>query len=487
MGRLFAVGINFTAQVLIVRHLSTTDYGALAYALAVVAFLQVFTTLRLGEASTRFVSIYHEKHDYDKVFGTILLMLSMMGLAGLGLIAAFFALPDPLLYVMIDDQQPIDLLSIMIFLAPVGALDSLLIGLFATFARPRAIFFRKHILGPGLKLIVVLLLIVWQRNVIFLAYGYLVASALGVLIYGGLFIRLLQRQGLFQHVHFKTLQMPVKAVCTFTLPLLTSTLFPIAMKAVNVFLLGYFHDMSQVAFFLVVLPAAELSTTMVMRSFALLYMPTAARLFAKEDYVSMQHLYWQTTVWMAVVAFPLFAVTFAMAQPFTTLVYGARYEQSAIILALLSLGCYVRVAFGFNERTLQVVGQVRCIVLINIVAAVTAIIANVLLIPPYGALGAATGTASVMIIHTLLRQAGLHWALGFNLFNRQCLSFYLLIAGSILGLFLMQSSGATSIPIALPLAVLLSLFVLILSKNKLQITETFPELLRLPFMRLIAG
>ncbi|MEK7730205.1 MAG: hypothetical protein AAB354_17485, partial [candidate division KSB1 bacterium] len=49
-GRMLSVGINFAAQVLLVRHLSTTDFGAWAYALSVVAFCQGFAVLGLDRA-----------------------------------------------------------------------------------------------------------------------------------------------------------------------------------------------------------------------------------------------------------------------------------------------------------------------------------------------------------------------------------------------------------------------------------------------------
>ena len=56
-GRFVSVGINFAAQVLVVRYLSTQNYGAWAYALAVVALGQSFATFGLDRATTRFVPI----------------------------------------------------------------------------------------------------------------------------------------------------------------------------------------------------------------------------------------------------------------------------------------------------------------------------------------------------------------------------------------------------------------------------------------------
>jgi O-antigen/teichoic acid export membrane protein len=256
------------------------------------------------------------------------------------------------------------------------------------------------------------------------------------------------------------------------------------MNSVDVWLLGYFHSTTEVAFFRVVVPAADMNT-LVMMSFSLLFTPAAARLFARGDYSGINRLYWQTAVWMAVLTFPIFTMTFSMAQPLTVFLYGTRYEQSGIIVALLSLGYYFNVALGFNGLTIRVLGKTRYIVIINVLAAVTNLVVNLLLIPPYGALGAAIGTSGTMIVHNIFKQTGLRLASGLSIFDRDYLPFYLLIAGSALGLFLIQLFSASSIYVAVPLAGIVSLFVFAMSKKYLHVAETFPELLKLPLLQMI--
>jgi O-antigen/teichoic acid export membrane protein len=64
VGRFLSMGINFSGQVLMVRYLATAEYGALAYALAAVAFFQPFATLGLHDAVSRFVPIYQENREH---------------------------------------------------------------------------------------------------------------------------------------------------------------------------------------------------------------------------------------------------------------------------------------------------------------------------------------------------------------------------------------------------------------------------------------
>jgi O-antigen/teichoic acid export membrane protein len=152
---------------------------------------------------------------------------------------------------------------------------------------------------------------------------------------------------------------------------------------------------------------------------------------------------------------------------------------------MLSLGYYFNVALGFNGLTVKVLGKLRYTVVINLVAAAINIGLLLLLIPRYGAIGAAIGTTATMIVHNMLKQAGLRLASGLSIFDAQYRSFYILIAASSVGLFGIQQLISTSLKVAGPLAALVSILVLGVARKKLHVSETFPELLKIPGMRLI--
>ena len=410
-GRLLSTVINFASQVLIVRYLTTTDYGSWAYGLSVVAFFHGLSTLGLRRGITRFIPIYHENDERAKLLGTIVLVLFTIVITGVVIIGGAYIAPDLLANLVSGDGEPIGLVLIMVFMIPVQALDGLLIALFASFGSTRSIFVRKYILGPGLKLLVVLLLISFQTSVAFLAYGYISASMIGIMIYGYLFVRVLQKDGTMKGMNFSNIEIPAKEIFAFTIPLMTSDLVNIFMHSADTLLLGYFHDTTQVGAYRAILPASHFNK-IVMTSFSLLYMPLAARLFAKKDFSAINDLYWKTAIWMSVLSFPIFALTFSMAKPLTLALFGERYAESWIFLSLLSFGYYFNCILGFNGLTLKVLGKIKYVVIINFVAAAVNITLALILIPKYGALGAAIGTTAAMIIHNILKQSGLRMAAG---------------------------------------------------------------------------
>ena len=122
-----------------------------------------------------------------------------------------------------------------------------------------------------------------------------------------------------------------------------------------------------VASYRVIQPAAALNL-IVLQSFTLLFTPAASRLFARGDQQGVKDLYWQTAAWVAVASFPIFALTFSLAEPLTVALYQERYASSAVYLAIIAIGRYFDAALGFNGLTVRVFGNVRAVVIVNLVA-----------------------------------------------------------------------------------------------------------------------
>jgi O-antigen/teichoic acid export membrane protein len=123
-------------------------------------------------------------------------------------------------------------------------------------------------------------------------------------------------------------------------------------------------------------------------------------------------------------------------------------------------------------------------VILNIVTPIIIVVFNLLLIPRYGAIGAAVATSAALILQNLLRQFSLWLASGgISFFEKRLASFFLVLGASAMGLYLIQLFTPNNIFVALALALTVSTFVLWLVKKHLKIADIFPELLRFPIAR----
>ena len=482
LGRLISVALNFGVQVLTVRYLTKSDYGAFAYALNLVSIGASLSLFSLDKAVSRFLPIYEEKKQSPPLFGAILLtFIAIVGL-GLAMIVLVFAFQGLLTEKLVDDPLAIKVLLILIVLAPLQALDSWFQSLFAVFARVRAIFFRRYILGPGLKLASVLVVMAISGDVYHLAVGYLIGGLLGLLTYGTMLNAVVQNRPIFREFDRKTLRFPVRDIFGFSGPLMYSAMIFLLRNNLTIMLLAYFHSTTSVAEFRAVVPVARLNE-MVLQSFTFLYMPMAARLFARNDKEGINHLYWQTAVWISIMSFPLFAASFALAKPVTILLFGERYADSSVILALLALGYYFNAALGFNADTLRVYGRIKYIVIIDFIVMVAAVVLNLIFISQWGAVGAAVSTAAILIVHNILNHTGLLLGTSIRLFDWHYLRTYATIIVGAAGLLIVQALFSPPIYVGLPLTGLVSLAIVLLNRSVLDVADTFPELLKIPLVK----
>lgn len=477
-GRLISLGTHFLTQILIVRYLSKTDFGIFAYGLTLVAMAEGIATIGMDKAVPRFLPIFQERDDYPKVFGTMLLAVSSVLVMGLAVVLICAGLQGS------GGGTERTVILIMLVLGPIMALDTLLLSAFAVFSRAKSIFWRKYVVAPALQLSAIVLVMLGDAGVEQLAAGYVAAGALGLVVYTGLLLHQLRADGILARFERRALDFPVRELYGFALPLVAVDLMFVVQNTANIVMLKHFGSAVDVADYRVILPAAKLNM-IVMTSFTILFTPLAARLYARGDREGIRDLYWRTAAWMAVFSFPVFALTSVSSEPLTTTLFGQRYESSAVILSLLSIGYYFNAALGFNGLTLRVFGLVRYSVIIAVLALVANVVLNLLLIPPYGAVGAGIGTAATLVIHNLLKQAGLRKGTGISVFDPHHLRVYLIVIAAALGLLAVQLTLHTGFVVDIVLVGIVSTVILLLTRESLRVGDTFPELLRVPLLRRI--
>ena len=485
-GQVFALGAAFATQVLIVRYLSKTGYGIFAYALSVVAVVQTILTFGLNRSITRVVPIFHERGERVRASGAIALALTIIVAFGTSLTLVFLGLRGLLGDFLIDNRVAETVLVTLIVLAPIQALDDLMMNLFAIFNRVRSIFFRTYVLAPSLRLVAALVVIAVGGNVKTLAGAFVAAGAAGLLIYGTVLVRTLQSEHLLARIPSIS-DLPVRPLMAIALPLFMADLAYVVMTSGDAIILGHYRGATEVAAFKAVQPVARLNE-IVFASFLMLFTPLAARLFARGDHNSIGDLYWQTAAWIAVISFPIFAATFALAHPVTVALFGDRYAASGTYLAILAVGFYVQAAFGFNGTTIMVYGRTVYIVALSLLAVGTNLALNLVLIPRYGALGAAIGTATALAVFNVAKQLGLWLVTGITPFDLKYGRVYATIAAGVGTLALLQRGLSLSLYPSLALVLLASLAILGANRRILRVGATFPELARLPLAgRLFGG
>lgn len=482
-GRLASMASNLAIQVLVVRALARADYGLFAYATSVVTVLATIVTFGLDRGLARFVVVFEEEGDLPRLWGTIVMQAGTI--LGLGAAAAVVAIGFQgwVGGSVVHDPRLAQLLAVMVLLAPLQALDSAAASLFAAFGRSKAIFLRRYVLTPVLRLVVAGLVLWTGGGVMALGAGYVVVGAIGVAVYGSMLTRTLHQRGLLADRSARSragIRLPLREIGAFTVPLLLSDAMFVVLNTSDVAILARTHGAEAVAGYRAVLPLAHLNQV-VMNSFALLAGPLMARMWARDDRAGLATAYWRTATWVAVLTFPIVAVTVGLADPVVATLFGSRYEGSGTYLAILAAAFYANAALGFNGVTVKMVGRVWLVAGTAGAALVGNLLLNAWLIPAHGPLGAAWGTAATVVGYNLLKHLALRRATGVELLPARYRSVYgtiaaaslAILAGAVLDLPLVPAAGVAAVAAAA---------VLWVGRRELAVDAMFPELLRVPLL-----
>ncbi|NOT30727.1 MAG: oligosaccharide flippase family protein, partial [Planctomycetes bacterium] len=484
VGRLIAVIVNFAVVVLAVRYLSKVDYGALGWAQSIAGTGASLVLLGLNRGVSRFTAIHHEREEYGPMFGTMALALGTV--TGLGIVVALAALGlRDLLEHHVSSDLSVGLLMVLIALVPLDALDALFETLMAVFAKVRAIFFRRYVLAPLLKLVAVLLVMAFQGSVTMLAMAYVVAGLIGITLYVLMLWRVLAEQGLLAHLRSQRLVLPVRTLFGFSLPVMSTDLIQNLEVTMVVVLLERFRDTAAVAEFKVALGVSVLCL-LVFQNSKILFKPYASRLYARGDDAGLGDLYWRSAAWITIVSFPVFAVCVFLGEPLMVRLYDHDYTGAGVLLAILATGKYVNAALGMNTYTLQVHARVWLIVSINVATLVVGLGLCLLLIPRHGVLGGAIATSAAVVFRNAMNQAALARTTSIGFFPRQAQQLYGSVLAGVAVLAVVRLAS-DSLFVLVPAVAIVSALLPRINRRYLDIANTFPELARVPLVGRFLG
>jgi O-antigen/teichoic acid export membrane protein len=144
------------------------------------------------------------------------------------------------------------------------------------------------------------------------------------------------------------------------------------------------------------------------------FLPAATSLVARGERRAFHELYVDVSKLVFVFAMPLVCALIAFPSVWLRMLFGAGFPASPAVVRVLLIGYVANLAFGLNSSALVASGSRRPLALAHAVAFAMMVVLALALIPPFGAIGAASATsASYVVLNVvvgvaLLRVSGVH-------------------------------------------------------------------------------
>jgi O-antigen/teichoic acid export membrane protein len=394
-----------------VRLLGTASYGAFAFALATAAIFAGIGRMGLEPAVARSVAILQSTGDRPRIERVARGAFTLVALTGLAGAVATFAVIE-LASLRLDGGTKLALsgfLGIVLYGSNATAVGAALAR-----ASGRVVLMELSLQVPmvGRLAAVALLAALHIADLRWLAGGYALAAAAGVAVSWRV-----TRVVLRTTRGFLPGFAAARRMLSSSLPFAVTGLATIVISRFDVVVLGLTGTRTDVGTYEPTLKVVEQTLLLVPLLFIAQYLPTATRVFAREDDVGFRELYVGISKVVFAMAFPAVMIFAAFPETILHALYGAGFPASRLPVWLLLPGFVVNLAFGLNSSALAAVGDWKRLARTGAVTTAAMVVLAVALVPAFGATGAASATSATYVILNLVVAVELMRAAGVQPFR----------------------------------------------------------------------
>lgn len=374
-GDLTVAAIGFLISVTVIRVLGPTAYGSLALSIAVMAATVQILDLGIRTSAVRYISLYL-KTDIDKAQIMLSLVFGLRLITGLTVFGTGFVLAEPLAIIFFNKPGLINLLR----LAFVGVLGSLLYDFILTDLQAQQWFKKLASLTVTLTLtkalIIISLVLLNTVNLLNVMTVYIFIPFLGFLM-GCLLIRwdFIKAKG----NHRESFDVLFK----FSKWIMISYILAAMYNRAEIFLLGHFKEIASVGIYAAA-HTLTLPITLVCSSLTKTLLPKVTGL----DAISKLNEYFYMAAKMLILLGILILPYYFLA-PYMVLLIGNKYTSSIPIFRILFFHALIMGLVGPIVIIFYSLNKPHIMTYINCLQFCLTFSVNYLVIPVFGALGAA--------------------------------------------------------------------------------------------------
>lgn len=395
-GIIFRFGSRFVIGILLARLLGAEQLGLYNLALTAATVSAGLALLGLASAMVRYVSFFASRRDTAGLWGALQIGLALPAivsvLAGVGL----FALAGPIAERLFHEPRLTSLLRLASLIVPFLTLSDIIAAATRGFKKMQYTVVAQNVSQPIIRLILIVVLAIIGLNVAraLAAFGLAVVIVFVLLLYFLNKLFSLKRP-------LRTARRDIREMLSFSLPVYLSDLISTFGANVQTVLLGTLNTVTSVGIFAAV-TQVNLIGGMFHRSIVTASMPIVSEIYSQGERDQMGRFYQTMTKWTFTVNLPLFLILLLFPAPILS-IFGGSFVGGVTALVVLAWRNLVNVGTGICGVLLDMSGNTSLKLVNSIVTVALTLGLNILLIPRWGLVGAATASLAAAIIVNLLR------------------------------------------------------------------------------------
>ena len=391
-GKMFTNVIRLVTAFLLARFLGAEQYGMYQLSLNVITLVAGVVLLGFDRALTRFMAISVARQEDSKTWGILQLGIGIPLLLSVLTNTGLFLLAYPIAEQIFQDVRMAPLLQIVSIFASFSAVSDVLIGAVRGFKNMQYPVIAKFVVQPVIKLVLVVILAIWGLQV----WHAVLIFGIGELVTAVMLVYFLNRLFSLQRP-LNTAQRDLREMVAYAIPDWLAGLLTTFRINIQALLIGTLGTIAGVGIFAVADQLNKLGHDFY-TSINTSADPYIAELHDGGKSKELGQLYQTATKWSLTVNLPFF-LTFMLFPGQILSIFGESFVGGATALMILAWANLVDVGTGMCGTILSMTGHTKLKLVNNIVSISLSVGLNVLLIPRFGIVGAAT---SALLVYTAL-------------------------------------------------------------------------------------
>jgi len=386
---LFIGLINYLLRIVFARNLTLEEYGLFYAVFALVSFFAPFRDLGLGESTLFFINKYVVKSDKKRIKASIVIGILPQLILGIVIAAILFLLKGYLVKNYFKNPLADPIMTILIILFAFETIRPTLIYLFLAYQKVALSKLNDLICSLSILIVSIILFSFSSSSKTTVpAIAYLIGSVVAIVIFGIIFYTQFKDVIKEKAAINKAL---IKEMFNYAIPIMFSTAGAMILVYSDTLLLTYFKGVELVGLYNIAYPALGVILIFI-TPISIILFPKISNLYHQKKSQDIKNILSIIYNNFLLLTIPLGLAFFVYSDLIISLLFGVKYIGATNTLKVFSLAFIFIGIRDINFNIIAGIGKVKERSKILYYGAGFNVILDLILIPKYGASGAAIAT-----------------------------------------------------------------------------------------------
>jgi O-antigen/teichoic acid export membrane protein len=397
VGLLVATISAFIFQFILGRALSPGEVGIFNLGLTISSLVGLVMLVGLDRGVVRFIAHYLSVNDRERELGTVTSSFRILLLIMAIITPIAWFLSDDLANIIFQKPELTPVLRVFTLTLPFIAFTRWSMGVFLGYKRVKPIVFIEQIMAPVLRIVGALLIIITiSKTAASISFSYLFSAIIGFCFSAAaIWLYMNTRKGVYRPASV------YRELLLFSWPLLFAGLLNRTNTYTETLVLGGFSSSEQVGLYTICLKISII-LTIFFEALNGIWAPFITEMFARSDMNKLANQFKTATYWAFSLTLP-FALLMFLEAPTVLAIFGPEYVPGASILRILVISQVIYVVGGMSALVLIMTGYSQLNLIDLVLTVILSLFLDFMIIPSYGAIGAAIASTLAIGFVTVLR------------------------------------------------------------------------------------